>query len=265
MFRFAAGHPGAAAGAHAVPAPLRERDRRRGRTRCAGCAIPGSGKARRRGARRPARTLARLCTMRCARPHPLRSAARLRPLRRQGYHGRMGIHELMLADDVVRRLIRHRDDAGAAVAAALAAGMKTLRQDGIAKVLAGRTDLAEVGRHQRMSMSDISVPPEVLGKGRRGVCRLARCAAAPPRRARLGRRQRGGAPASSYCAISPSSCRSWRACLPPRASRPPRPSICARVCRPAPAGRPRSVPRRASNAARRGLLRCASWPACSTS
>ena len=61
-----------------------------------------------------------------------------------GYHGRMGIHELMLADDAVRRLIRHRDDAGALQAAALAAGMKTLRQDGIAKVLAGRTDLAEV-------------------------------------------------------------------------------------------------------------------------
>jgi type II secretory ATPase GspE/PulE/Tfp pilus assembly ATPase PilB-like protein len=61
-----------------------------------------------------------------------------------GYHGRMGIHELMLADDNVRRLIRHRDDAGALQAAALAGGMKTLRQDGIAKVLAGWTDLAEV-------------------------------------------------------------------------------------------------------------------------
>lgn len=61
-----------------------------------------------------------------------------------GYHGRMGIHELMLADDDVRRRIRHRDDAGALQAAALAGGMKTLRQDGIAKVLAGLTDLPEV-------------------------------------------------------------------------------------------------------------------------
>jgi len=59
-----------------------------------------------------------------------------------------GPHPLKTAqaalDDAVRRLIRHRDDAGALQAAALAAGMKTLRQDGIAKVLAGRTDLAEV-------------------------------------------------------------------------------------------------------------------------
>ncbi len=61
-----------------------------------------------------------------------------------GYHGRLGIHELMLSDDTVRRLIRHRESAGALQAAALAAGMTTLRQDGIAKVLAGLTDLPEV-------------------------------------------------------------------------------------------------------------------------
>jgi type II secretory ATPase GspE/PulE/Tfp pilus assembly ATPase PilB-like protein len=61
-----------------------------------------------------------------------------------GYHGRMGLHELLLADDAVRRLVRHRDDAGALQAAALAGGMKTLRQDGITKVLAGLTDLPEV-------------------------------------------------------------------------------------------------------------------------
>lgn len=61
-----------------------------------------------------------------------------------GYQGRMGIHELMLADDEVRRLIRHRGDAASLQAAALAGGMATLRQDGIAKVLAGLTDLPEV-------------------------------------------------------------------------------------------------------------------------
>jgi type II secretory ATPase GspE/PulE/Tfp pilus assembly ATPase PilB-like protein len=61
-----------------------------------------------------------------------------------GYHGRMGIHELMLADDEVRRLIRHRGDAASLQSAALAGGMATLRQDGIAKVLAGLTDLPEV-------------------------------------------------------------------------------------------------------------------------
>lgn len=61
-----------------------------------------------------------------------------------GYHGRLGIHELMLSDDALRRRIRHRDDAATLQAAALGAGMATLRQDGIEKVLAGLTDLAEV-------------------------------------------------------------------------------------------------------------------------
>jgi type II secretory ATPase GspE/PulE/Tfp pilus assembly ATPase PilB-like protein len=61
-----------------------------------------------------------------------------------GYVGRMGIHELMLADDALRRHIRHREDASVLQAAALAGGMKTLRQDGIDKVLAGLTDLTEV-------------------------------------------------------------------------------------------------------------------------
>ena len=62
----------------------------------------------------------------------------------QGYHGRMGLHELMLPDDRTRELVRHRASAAELKAAALDAGMVTLRQDGIEKVLAGLTDLAEV-------------------------------------------------------------------------------------------------------------------------
>lgn len=61
-----------------------------------------------------------------------------------GYHGRMGLHELMLSDDRVRELVRHRAAAAELQAAALATGMITLRQDGIEKALAGLTDLAEV-------------------------------------------------------------------------------------------------------------------------
>ncbi len=61
-----------------------------------------------------------------------------------GYHGRMGLHELMLADERVRELVRHRAPAAELQAAALAAGMVTLRQDGIEKVLAGLTDMDEV-------------------------------------------------------------------------------------------------------------------------
>jgi type II secretory ATPase GspE/PulE/Tfp pilus assembly ATPase PilB-like protein len=62
----------------------------------------------------------------------------------RGFLGRLGIHELMLADDAARRHIRQRQDAGVLQADALAAGMKTLRQDGIDKVLQGLTDLNEV-------------------------------------------------------------------------------------------------------------------------
>jgi len=61
-----------------------------------------------------------------------------------GYHGRLGIHELMLSDDPIRQHIRHRAPASDIRHAALAAGMRTLRQDGIDKVLQGLTDMAEV-------------------------------------------------------------------------------------------------------------------------
>jgi type II secretory ATPase GspE/PulE/Tfp pilus assembly ATPase PilB-like protein len=61
-----------------------------------------------------------------------------------GYRGRLGIHELMLADEALRERIRHRAGAAELQAAGLAAGMVTLRQDGIEKVLAGLTDLSEV-------------------------------------------------------------------------------------------------------------------------
>ncbi len=61
-----------------------------------------------------------------------------------GYHGRLGIHELMISDDPIRQHIRHRAPASDIRHSALAAGMLTLRQDGIEKVLQGLTDMAEV-------------------------------------------------------------------------------------------------------------------------
>lgn len=61
-----------------------------------------------------------------------------------GYRGRLGLHELMRNDDALRERIRRRAGAVDLQAAGLAAGMVTLRQDGIRKVLAGDTDLAEV-------------------------------------------------------------------------------------------------------------------------
>jgi type II secretory ATPase GspE/PulE/Tfp pilus assembly ATPase PilB-like protein len=61
-----------------------------------------------------------------------------------GYHGRMGLHEFLVTDETLREKIRHRASAAELQAAGLATGMVTLRQDGIEKVLAGETDLAEV-------------------------------------------------------------------------------------------------------------------------
>ena len=62
-----------------------------------------------------------------------------------GYKGRMGIHELMVVDDKLRRAI----NGGKAAAdlkdvATQESGMKTLRQDGIEKALQGLTTLEEV-------------------------------------------------------------------------------------------------------------------------
>ncbi len=62
----------------------------------------------------------------------------------RGYKGRLGIYELMLNDDTIRHHIRHRASAGDIRLSALKAGMHTLRQDGIEKVVAGLTDLQEV-------------------------------------------------------------------------------------------------------------------------
>lgn len=62
----------------------------------------------------------------------------------RGLKGRLGIYELMLNSDDIRHHIRHRDSAGDIRTTALKAGMKTLRQDGIEKVVQGLTDISEV-------------------------------------------------------------------------------------------------------------------------
>jgi len=61
-----------------------------------------------------------------------------------GYKGRVGLHELMLGSDQIKRLIQERARSADLLGAALGEGMRTLRQDGIEKVLAGITDMAQV-------------------------------------------------------------------------------------------------------------------------
>ena len=62
----------------------------------------------------------------------------------RGHKGRLGIYELMLNDEEIRHHIRRRSSATEIRDSALKAGMKTLRQDGIDKVIQGLTDLPEV-------------------------------------------------------------------------------------------------------------------------
>ena len=61
-----------------------------------------------------------------------------------GYKSRAGVHELMVVSRELRRLIQNGARAEALQAAAMKEGMRTLRQDGIEKVLAGQTTIEEV-------------------------------------------------------------------------------------------------------------------------
>ena len=61
-----------------------------------------------------------------------------------GYRGRMGIHELLIGTDPMRKLIQNRAQMKDIRDQALADGMTTLKQDGIEKVLSGHTDLLQV-------------------------------------------------------------------------------------------------------------------------
>ncbi|MFN3476439.1 MAG: type II secretion system ATPase GspE [Candidatus Methylomirabilales bacterium] len=63
-----------------------------------------------------------------------------------GYFGRMGIFELLVMEEGLQRLILEKADANAIREKAVALGMKTLWQDGWAKVMAGMTTLEEVLR-----------------------------------------------------------------------------------------------------------------------
>jgi len=66
--------------------------------------------------------------------------------RNTGYRGRVGTFELLVVDDVVRKLVAARATAADIRDAAVRAGTKTLRDDGVRKVLEGLTTITEVER-----------------------------------------------------------------------------------------------------------------------
>jgi type II secretory ATPase GspE/PulE/Tfp pilus assembly ATPase PilB-like protein len=63
-----------------------------------------------------------------------------------GYRRRMALFELFEVDDEIRAMIRERQDTGTLRARAIARGMKTMLQDGLAKAFLGETTPEEVFR-----------------------------------------------------------------------------------------------------------------------
>jgi type II secretory ATPase GspE/PulE/Tfp pilus assembly ATPase PilB-like protein len=61
-----------------------------------------------------------------------------------GYKGRVGLHELLLGTDAVKKHIQEHARVAEIIATALDEGMRTLKQDGIEKVLQGITDIHQV-------------------------------------------------------------------------------------------------------------------------
>jgi general secretion pathway protein E len=66
-----------------------------------------------------------------------------------GYKGRTGVYELMVVDDNVKELIHNRASEQDLAAAARAAGLKSMREDGDRLVGQGLTSAEEVIRVTR--------------------------------------------------------------------------------------------------------------------
>jgi type IV pilus assembly protein PilB len=65
---------------------------------------------------------------------------------RTGYKGRVALHEVLPVTEQIERLAVERASSATIAVAAREEGMQTLRQDGLAKVLAGVTSLDEILR-----------------------------------------------------------------------------------------------------------------------
>jgi general secretion pathway protein E len=71
-----------------------------------------------------------------------------------GYRGRTGIHELLVLDDEIRRLIGNKADAAAIRQAAVSHGMVLLKEEAAEKIFAGITTTEEV---MRMTQQEVEV------------------------------------------------------------------------------------------------------------
>ncbi len=60
------------------------------------------------------------------------------------YKGRVGLHELLIASDDIKKLIQERARVAEIFAASVEGGMRTLKMDGMEKVMMGLTDIKMV-------------------------------------------------------------------------------------------------------------------------
>ncbi|MGH3665490.1 MAG: type II secretion system protein GspE, partial [Egibacteraceae bacterium] len=63
-----------------------------------------------------------------------------------GYRGRLAVHEVMRVTEDIERLIVEKASTDEIARMAQEQGMRTLREDGLAKVLLGLTTLEEIAR-----------------------------------------------------------------------------------------------------------------------
>ena len=61
-----------------------------------------------------------------------------------GYKGRIGLHELLIADDDIKKLIQERARVSEIFSASVEGGMRTLKMDGMEKIMMGLTDIKMV-------------------------------------------------------------------------------------------------------------------------
>ncbi len=79
-------------------------------------------------------------------PAPIYEAGGCTACAGSGYKGRLGVYEFLTMSDETRRLALEEASGAAIAAAARHEGMRTLREDGLIKVLSGRTTLEELAR-----------------------------------------------------------------------------------------------------------------------
>jgi general secretion pathway protein E/type IV pilus assembly protein PilB len=89
---------------------------------------------------------------------PLSRPVGCRECRHLGYSGRMGIYELMVTTEEVRRLAHDNASTWEIKKAAVRSGMVTLRSDGWRKVMAGQTSVDEVMRVTKGDREVVMIP-----------------------------------------------------------------------------------------------------------